>query len=239
MKNNIINIFNKEFNGYFTSPMAYIFLVVFCLVNGYFFSNTFFLIGQSDLRALFNIVPMVYLFFIPAITMGLIAKEKNLGTMEVISTLPIKEYEFILGKYLAALALIVIGLLFTAIHFFTLVSFGTNIDYGALFTGYLGLFFAGAVYAAIGTFASSLFDNQVVAFIIGVFIVLMFFLFDKLLIFVPSFLAGTIQYLSVDYHMSTLSKGVIDTRNIIYFLSVIGMFLFGTTQVLSSGKWKS
>ena len=108
-----------------------------------------------------------------------------------------------------------------------------------MFTGYLGLFFAGAVYAAIGTFASSLFDNQVVAFIIGVFIVLMFFLFDKLLIFVPSFLAGTIQYLSVDYHMSTLSKGVIDTRNIIYFLSVIGMFLFGTTQVLSSGKWKS
>ena len=238
MKNNILNIFKKEFSGYFTSPMAYIFLVVFSLVNGYFFSNTFFLIGQSDLRALFNIVPMVYLFFIPAITMGLIAKEKNLGTMEVMATLPIKDYEFVIGKYLAAIGLIVIGLLFTSIHFITLVNFGTNIDYGALFTGYLGLFFAGAVYAAIGTFSSSLFDNQVVAFIIGVFIVLMFFLFDKLLIFVPSFMAGTIQYLSVDYHISNMSRGVIDTRNLIYFLSVIGMFLFATVQVLSSRKWK-
>tara|TARA_Y100000590_G_scaffold398431_1_gene480833 strand:+ start:2304 stop:3257 length:954 start_codon:yes stop_codon:yes gene_type:complete len=239
MKNNIFNIFKKEFNSYFTSPMAYIFLVVFSLVNGYFFSNTFFLIGQSDLRALFNIVPMVYLFFIPAITMGLIAKENNLGTMEVMSTLPIKEYEFVIGKYLSSLALIIIGLLFTAVHFFTLVSFGTNIDYGALFTGYLGLFFAGAVYASIGTFASSLFDNQVVAFIIGVFIVLMFFLFDKLLIFVPSFLAGAIQYLSVDYHMSNMSRGVIDSRNIIYFISVIGIFLFLTVQAISSRKWKT
>ena len=236
--NNIINTFKKEFASYFTSPMAYIFLVVFGLVNGYFFSNTFFLIGQSDLRSLFNIIPMVYLFFIPAITMGLIAKEKNLGTMEIICTLPIKEYEFVIGKYLAALALILIGLIFTIVHFVTLVSFGTNIDYGALFTGYLGLFFAGAVYAAIGTFASSLFDNQVVAFIIGVFIVLMFFLFDKLLIFVPSFMAGTIQYMSVDYHMSNMSRGVIDTRNIIYFVSVVGIFLFATVQSLSSRKWK-
>ena len=238
MNKNILNIFKKEFNSYFTSPMAYIFLVVFALVSGYFFSNTFFLIGQSDLRALFNIVPMVYLFFIPAITMGLIAKEKNLGTMEVMCTLPIKEYELVLGKYLAALSLLFIGLLFTVVHFITLTNFGTNIDYGALFTGYLGLFFAGAVYAAIGTFASSLFDNQVVAFIIGVFIVLMFFLFDKLLIFVPSFIAGFIQYISVDYHLSNIARGVIDSRNIIYFLSIIGLFLFLTVQVLNSRKWK-
>ena len=238
MKNNIIHIFKKEFASYFTSPMAYIFLIVFGLVNGYFFSNTFFVIGQSDLRVLFNIVPMVYLFFIPAITMSLIAKEKNLGTMEVIATLPIKEYEFVIGKYLAALGLIVVGLLFTSIHFITLVNFGTNIDYGALFTGYLGLFFVGAVYASMGTFASSLFDNQVVAFIIAVFLVLMFFLFDKLLIFIPSFMAGFIQYLSVEYHLSNISRGVIDSRNIIYFLSIIGLFLFAAIQVLSSKKWK-
>ena len=91
----------------------------------------------------------------------------------------------------------------------------------AEFTGYLGLFFAGAVYASIGTFSSSLFDNQVIAFIIGVFIVLMFFLFDKLLIFVPAFMAGAIQYLSVDYHMSNMSRGVVDTRNVIYFISCL------------------
>ena len=235
---NILTIYKKEFFGYFTTPMAYIFLVVFSITNGYFFSNTFFLIGQSDLRTLFNIIPMVYLFFIPAITMGLIAKEKNLGTMEVLSTLPIKDYELVLGKYLSSLSLIFVGLIFTDIHCITLLQFGTNIDYGALFSGYLGLLLVGAVYAAIGTFASSLFDNQVVAFIIAVFIVLMFFLFDKLLIFVPSFLAGTIQYISVDYHFSNISRGVIDSRNIIFFLSIIAFFLFMTIRIVESRKWK-
>ena len=118
------------------------------------------------------------------------------------------------------------------------MKFGTNIDYGAIFSGYLGLFFVGGVYAAIGIFASSLFDNQVVSFIIAVFIVLMFFLFDKLLIFVPSILSGLIQYLSVDYHFSNIARGVIDSRNIIYFISIIGIFLFLTVQVLNSRRWK-
>ena len=218
--------------------MAYIFLVVFSIVNGYFFSNTFFLIGQSDLRSLFNIIPMVYLFFIPAITMSLIAKEKNVGTMEVLCTLPIKDYELIIGKFLSSISLILVGLIFTSIHLITLIKFGTNIDYGAIFTGYLGLFFVGSLYASIGTFASSLFDNQVVSFIVAVFIVMIFFLFDKLLIFVPSFLAGFIQYLSVGFHASSISRGVIDSRNIIYFISVIGFFLFMTIQILNSRKWK-
>ena len=234
----IYTIFKKEFLGYFTSPMAYIFLVVFSLTNGYFFSNTFFLIGQSDLRSLFNIIPMVYLFFIPAITMSLIAKEKNAGTMEVLCTLPIKDYELIIGKFLSSISLIIVGLLFTSIHLITLMKFGTNIDYGAIFTGYLGLFFVGALYASIGTFASSLFDNQVISFIVAVFIVMIFFLFDKLLIFVPSFIAGFIQYLSVGFHASSISRGVIDSRNIIYFISVIGFFLFMTIQILNSRKWK-
>ena len=238
MYKNIYIIFKREFIGYFKSPMAYIFLIVFAIVNGYFFTNTFFLIGQSDLRILFNIVPMVYLFFIPAITMSLIAKEKNSGTMEVLCTLPIKDYEIVIGKYLSAIGLIFIGLLFTNIHLFTLVQFGTNIDYGALFSGYLGLLFVGAVYAAIGTFASSLSDNQVISFIIAIFIVLSFFLFDKMLIFVPGFLTGIIQYLSIDYHFSNISRGVIDSRNVIYFLSIIVLFLFSTTQMLNVRKWK-
>ena len=237
MKNNIINIFTKEFMGYFTSPMAYIFLIVFSLVNGYFFSNTFFLIGQSDLRALFNIVPMVYLFFIPAITMSLIAREKNLGTMEVIATLPIKEYEFVIGKYLAVLTLLKVALLLTGIMFINLIFVGTNIDYGAVFTGYLGLFLAGAVYASMGLFASSLTDNQVVGFIIAIFFVLIFFLIDKLLIFMPNMIAGTLQYLSIDYHLSNISRGVFDTRNLIYFISMITLYIKLTIESQSSRKW--
>ena len=215
--NNIIHIYLKELRSYFNGPMAYIFLVIFSLVTGYFFSNTFFIFGQSDMRALFQIVPLVYLFFIPAITMGIISKEKNTGTMEVMCTLPIKDHEFVIGKYLAILTLLEVALFLTSIMFINLVFVGTNIDYGAIFTGYLGLFLAGAVYASMGLFASSLTDNQVVGFIIAIFFVLIFFLIDKLLIFMPHSIAGTMQYLSIDYHLSNISKGVLDTSNLIYF----------------------
>ena len=238
MLTNINIIFKKELKSYFNSPMAYIFLVVFAIVTGYFFTNTFFLFNQSNMRALFNIVPLVYLFFIPAITMGLIAREKNIGTMEVISTLPIKDVEFVVGKFMSALSLIALGLAFTLIHFFTLMNVGTNIDYGAVFTGYLGLLMLGAVYASVGTFASSVTDNQVIAFIISVFIVLVFFLMDKMLYFMPVSIAGVIQYISVDYHLSNISRGVIDSRNIIYFASLIGLFLFTTIRVLEIRKWR-
>ena len=237
MLNNIKQIYLKEIKSYFDGPMAYIFLVIFSLVTGYFFSNTFFIFDQSDMRALFQIVPLVYLFFIPAITMGIISKEKNVGTMEVICTLPIKDYEFVIGKYLAILSLIKIALFLTGIMFINLIFVGTNIDYGAVFTGYLGLFLAGSVYAAMGIFASSLTDNQVVGFIIAIFLVLIFFLLDKLLIFMPNIIAGTMQYLSIDYHLSNISKGVIDSRNIIYFLSMISLFLNLTIESLGSRKW--
>jgi len=234
---NIKHIYLKELKSYFNGPMAYIFLVIFSLVNGYFFSNTFFIFGQSDMRALFQIVPLVYLFFIPAITMGIISKEKNIGTMEVMCTLPIKDYELVIGKYLSILSLLFVGLLLTGVMLFNLIAVGTNIDYGAIFTGYLGLFLAGSVYASMGIFASSLTDNQVVGFIIAIFFVLIFFLIDKLLIFMPNTIAGTMQYLSIDYHLSNISRGVIDSRNLIYFFSMIGLFLILTVESLSSRKW--
>ena len=234
--NNIIHIYLKELRSYFNGPMAYIFLIIFSLVNGYFFSNTFFIFGQSDMRALFQIIPLVYLFFIPAISMSIIAKEKNSGTMEVISTLPIKEYEFVLGKYFASITLILVALILTGVHLTNLIAVGSNIDYGAVFTGYLGLFLAGCVYASMGIFASSLTDNQVIAFIIAIFFVLFFFLVDKLLIFIPNTVSGIFQYISIDYHLSNISKGVIDTRNILYFISLIGLFILLTIESLSSKK---
>ena len=235
--NNIKYILQKELRYYFNSPMAYIFLVIFSIVNGYFFTNTFFLIGQSNLRALFNIVPIVYLFFIPAITMGLVSRENNLGTMELISTLPIKIHEFIIGKFLSAVSLIAVGLLFTLFHFITLVFVGTNIDYGVVFTGYLGILFIGSFYAAIGTFASTLTDNQVIAFIIGVFFILMFFLMDKMLMFLPASLGTVFEYLATDTHLRSISRGVIDSRDIIYFGSMISFFLFLSIRSLEMKKW--
>jgi len=237
--NNIKHIFKKEVSSYFNSPMAYIFLVIFAIVNSFFFTNIFFKINQSDLRTLFNIIPMVYLFFIPAICMGLIAKEKNTGTMEVLTTLPITDKQLVIGKFLSALFLIFVGLLFTFIQFYTLIQTGTDIDYGVVFTGYLGLLLLGAVYSSIGIFASSISNDQIVAFIIGVFLVLLFYLMDKtILFFAPSFMASFIQYLAVDYHLTNISRGVIDSRNIIYFFSVISFFLFMTIRLLESRKWK-
>jgi ABC-2 type transport system permease protein len=218
--------------------MAYIFLVVFALVNGYFFTNTFFLYNQSDMRSLFGIIPLVYLFFIPAVSMGLISQEKSLGTIEIISTLPIRERDIVIGKYLAAFTLILVALSTTIIHYITLYQVGTTIDHGAIFTGYLGLALLGGVYTAVGIFASSITENQVIAFIVGIAIVLTFFLMDKLLVFVPSGLAGIVQYMSTEYHLSNISRGVIDTRNLIYFGSVIGFFLFMTTRILESRKWR-
>ncbi len=235
---NIKILFLKELKSYFNSPMAYIFLVLFAIFSGYFFTNTFFLINQSDLRTLFSVVPLIYLFFIPAVTMSLIAKESNSGTMEIISTLPIQDVEFVLGKFFAATTLVIIGLGFTLVHFFTLLSVGTNIDFGAILCGYIGLILVGGFYAAIGTFTSSLTDNQVVAFIIAITIVLVFFLLDKLLVFMPAGLGGLIQFISVDYHLSNISRGVIDSRNLIYFGSMIALFLLTTVRILEMRKWR-
>jgi ABC-2 type transport system permease protein len=218
--------------------MAYIFLVIFAIVSGYFFTNTFFLFGQSDLRVLFDMIPLVYLFFIPAVSMGLIARENNIGTMETISTMPLSTYEFVIGKFLAGLSLIMLGLLATSIHFITLVAVGTNIDFGAIFSGYLGLALMGATFTAIGIYASSVTENQVVAFIIGVFLVLVFYMLDKTLVFAPQSIVGIIQFLGIDYHLSNISRGVIDSRNIIYFLSMIGFFIYLTIQTLEVRRWK-
>ena len=235
---NIRMIFRREIQSFFNSPMAYIFLVIFAVVSGYFFTNTFFLFGQSDLRVLFDMIPLVYLFFIPAVSMGLIARENNIGTMETISTLPLNTYEFVIGKFLAAFCLILLGLLATSIHFITLVSVGTNIDYGAIFSGYLGLALMGATFTSIGIYASSVTENQVVAFIIGVFLVLVFYMLDKTLVFAPQSIVGIIQFLAVDYHLSNISRGVIDSRNIIYFLSMIGFFIYLTIQTLEVRRWR-
>jgi len=236
--NNTLVIFRRELRSFFDSPMAYVFLVVFAVVNGYFFTNTFFLYGQSDMRALFGIVPLVYLFFIPGVMMGLISREKGLGTIEIISTLPINDRDIVIGKYLAGFVLILIALFTTSLHYITLISVGTEIDHGAVFTGYLGLALVGGVYASIGLFASSLTDNQVVSFIVGIAIIFVFWLMDKMLLFVHPSLAGIVQYISVEFHLSNISRGVIDTRNIIYFGSVIGFFLFLTTRLVESRRWR-
>lgn len=231
-------IAGKELKGYFSSPAAYIVLVIFLLLGGWFFASPLFLSNTSDLRSLFGIVPIIYLFFIPAVTMNLISREKNTGTLETITTFPITETQIIMGKFWASLSLISIGLLFTLIHLITIMLLGTNIDYGAIFCGYIGLILLGALYSSIGLFTSSLSNNPIVAFIISFFIVFFLFIIQFSLIFIPSFLAGFFQYISSGYHFDNISRGVIDTRNLIYFISGTALFLKLSITLLETRKWK-
>ncbi len=238
MRNNFKIIYRKEVQSFFNSPVAYITLVVFLLINAWFFTSTFFLINESDLRMLFTVAPIVFIFFIPAITMGMIAKEKNSGTLEFITTLPFSDAEIVIAKFLAALTLVATALLFTTVHFITLLIVGNNIDVGALISGYLGLLLVGAAYTAIGTFGSSVTDNQITAFIISFLIIFILFILDKILMFVPGFLSSLLQYLSIDYHLSNISRGVIDSRNLVYLGSIILFFLLMSIRVVEMRKWR-
>lgn len=238
MRSNTIAIYRKEISSFFSSPVAYITLMVFLIISAWFFMSTFFLVNESDLRGLFSVIPILYIFFIPAITMGLVSRERNSGTIELLTTLPLSEGEIIVGKFLSALALIGIALLFTLVHFITLLTVGNNIDIGATISGYLGLLIVGAAYTAIGTFSSTLTDNQIVAFIISFVIIFLLFLVDKILVFVPGFLGSIFQYMGTDYHLSNMIRGVIDTRNLIYFGSIIVLFLLLSIRILEMRKWR-
>ena len=231
-------ITRKEIKSYFNSPAAYIVLVIFLLLSGWFFASPLFINNQANLRTLFGIIPLLFLFFVPAITMGLISREKNTGTIELLATLPIKDSQIIMGKFWASVSLIGIGLLFTLIHFITVVILGTNIDFGAIFCGYIGLLMLGTVYSAIGIFASSITSNQIVSLIISFFIIFFFFILKFSLFFIPDFLVGIFQFLSIDYHFSNITRGVIDTRNIIYFVSLIILFLKLAQTSLENRNWK-
>lgn len=227
---------NKELKGYFNSPAAYIVLVIFLLLGGWFFASPLFLNNTAELRSLFGIVPIVYLFFIPAITMNLLSKEKSSGTIEILATLPIKESQIVIGKFWASLGLIAVGLIFTLIHLITIILLGTNIDFGPIFCGYIGLFLLGALYSSIGIFSSAITGNQIVAFIISFFIAFFLFIIQYSLFFIPSFLTEFFQYISTGYHFDNISRGVIDSRDLIYFISGTALFLKLSISILENRK---
>lgn len=235
---NAMLIAKKEIKSYFTSPAAYIALFVFLIISSWFFSSPLFLIGSASLRTLFNIIPIVYIFFVPAITMGLISKEKYTGTIEILTTCPISDGEIVWGKFIGSITIIFAGLAFTLVHLFTIMIIGENLDYGAILGGYLGLLMMGAAYSAIGIFASSLTDNQIIAFIIGLLIVFILFIVQSTLMFLPSSIANFFRYISSGYHFSNLMKGIIDSRDIIYFFSIILIFMKLSVVTLESRKWK-
>ncbi|MCC6963647.1 MAG: ABC transporter permease [candidate division Zixibacteria bacterium] len=235
--NNVLTIFRREMRSYFNSPVAYIVITLFLLISGYFFSSTLFLINSADLRSLFNISSFVLMFFIPAVTMRLLAEERRSGTIEILVTMPVKDSEIVLGKFLAAFALTALSILLTFVAYLTVASLG-NADFGASFGGYLGLLLMSAVYISIGVFTSSLTQNQIVAFIVGFVIIFALFMLDKVLPFLPAALASAFEFLSIDYHFRNISRGVIDTRDLIYYGSMIFLFIYLAVKTTESRKWR-
>jgi len=233
----IKTIFFKEFKYYFNSPIAYIVIVAFLLVNGFFFSTSLFLNNQATIAGFVSNIPLFFLFFIPAITMRLFAEEVKSGTIEILTTLPVKDYEIIVGKYLSAFALLSVALILTLIHPVT-VSFIGDIDFGRILGTYLGLFLLGACFISVGIFSSSLTKNQIVAFIICFFVCFTFFIIGKLLIVVPVGLVPLVEFLGVDSHFENIAKGIIDSRDLVYYLSVIGFFYMMTLYLVGSRRWR-
>lgn len=243
----MISLLQKEVAAFFSSITGALVVSVFLLTTGLFLwvipgeMNILFG-GYATLESLFYLAPWVYLFLVPAVTMRLFADEKKAGTLELLLTRPISEMKIVWAKYLAGLIVILISLLPTFIYFFSVYSLGNpvgNMDVGGTWGSYLGLFFLAAIYVAIGVFASALTDNQIVAFVIAV--VLCFLLYSGLdsLAAMPGLraLSDTITIIGIDSHYRSISRGVVDSRDIIYFAGVIYFFLFLTKTVLNSRKW--
>ncbi len=243
----MITLFRKEISSFFSSLIGYIVMTVFLLINGLFlwvFPLEFNILdfGYASIENLFMLAPIVFLFLIPAITMRLFADEKKGGTIEILLTQPLTDFEIILAKYFAGLVLVLFSLLPTLIYFFSVYQLGLppgNIDTGGMWGSYIGLLFLGASFVAIGLFSSSITDNQIVSFIIAIFLCGFLYIGFEFIYSLDLFgnIDLFIKSLGINAHYTSMSRGVIDTRDIIYFLSVIALFIIFTKFSLASRKW--
>ncbi|NVK53515.1 MAG: gliding motility-associated ABC transporter permease subunit GldF [Flavobacteriaceae bacterium] len=232
-------ILKKEFNAFFASPIAYLVIGVFLLINGLFLwvfkdDTNILNAGFADLNSFFFLAPWIFLFLIPAITMKSFSDELHSGTIETLQTKPITNWQIVLGKFFAALLLVVVALIPTITYVYTVIQLGNpigNLDIGSTLGSYIGLLFLAAAYTSIGLYTSTFSKNQIVAFILGVFITFfLFYGFDAIAsLFSNSY---TIQLLGINEHFKSISRGVIDTRDVIYFISVTIFFLLLTKNQL-------
>lgn len=230
----MLAILKKEINSFFASPIGYLVIAIFLLLNGLFlwlFKGEFNILdyGFADLSSFFLLAPWILIFLIPAVTMRSFSDEKKQGTLELLLTKPISHINIVLGKYFGAFVLILIALLPTLLYVYTINQLGNpvgNLDVGSTLGSYFGLLFLVASYTAIGVFASTLSDNQIVAFITSVFFCFMFYIgFEGVADFTSS---DFVDQLGMSSHYKSMSRGVLDTRDIIYFLSITIFFLMLT-----------
>ena len=234
----VMGVYKRELKGYFNSPIAYIFLVVFLLTASWLFFRGYFLYGQADLRPFFSLLPWMFLFFVPAVSMRLWAEERKQGTAELLLTLPVKDEQIILGKYLAGLTLVTLAV-FLEFPLVILTARLGDLDFGPVIGGFLGSIFLGGAYLAIGLFLSSITSNQIVAFILGVVVSFALFIVGENLVLVtaPPAMAPLLRNLGLGAHFDSIGRGVIDTRDVIYYLSVIAFFLYLNRLTLRERRW--
>jgi ABC-2 type transport system permease protein len=240
-------IFLKEIKAFFSSIIGYVvvgaFLVLMWLLTWVFPDFSVLDSGYANLDPLFSIAPMIFLFLIPAITMRSLSEEHQTGTLELLVTRPLSDWQIVLGKYLSSLTLVAFALLPTATYYISVWTLGTpqgNMDSGGIIGSYIGLLFLAGAFVAIGLFASSLTANQIVAFMLASFMCFFLYIAFDFLSKLPVFFGKTddfVQSLGMQYHYDSLSRGVLDTRDLVYFLSVIGVFLAATVLSLERRKW--
>lgn len=243
----MIRLFYKEIADFFSSITGYLVIIVFLLINSMFLwifrgSLNVFDIGIANIDTLFIISPWVFLFLVPAITMNMFAGEYKTGNMELLLTRPLTEFQIVMAKFLASTTLVLIALLPTLFYLFsinTLADPRGNVDYGAIAGSYIGLFFLASVYSSIGIFASSLTKDTIIAFLLSLVFCYIFFLGFENIAYIgfEGKVSNFIISLGINDHYRSISRGIIDSRDIIYFLSIISCFIFLTKLKLESRKW--
>ncbi len=232
-------IARRELNVFFDSLIAYIMIVAFLGFSGFFTwltGHNIFFIKQASLEVFFSIAYWTLFFFIPAITMRLFAEENKSGTIELLLTKPVSDWQVVTGKFLATLILILIALALTLPYYITVANIGP-VDHGAVWCGYLGLILMSAAYISIGIFASAITNNQIVSFLLALFIGIFFqIIFSLLAIGSSGFVAGLFNYLSTSTHFESISRGVIDTKDLIFFLSIIFFGLIITEAAIEKRR---
>lgn len=229
VKNPAIVIFKREFSAYFASPIAYIVTGLFLIITGIMFFTAFYLQNRASMRNLFQMLPLILSFFIPALTMRVYAEEKRVGSIETLYTLPVTEFDVAAGKFLAAFAASAIMIAPTLLYLIGMLPFGMP-DAGPVIGGYIGALFLCAAFSAIGIFASSITKNQIIAFFTAFIICIALTMISDFLIFLPAPIVGFLQFLSANEHFTSISRGIIDSRDLIYFVSLTAFF-FSLTVV--------
>jgi ABC-2 type transport system permease protein len=227
----------KEVAALLNAPATYVICVVFLVFCGWLFVSPLFQFNQSALDTFLRPLPLIFTFLVPALTMRSFSEEFKAGTIEVLATLPIKDYEIVLGKYLAALALLAMLLVFTLFYPVVLALVGRP-DAGQILGAYASIIGLGCFFSAIGLWASSLTRNQVVAFIVSFFVCFVFFLLSRIAEFFPGVLASFVRSWSVDAHFDSLARGVFDSRDILFWASGSVFFLSACLAVVHSRRWR-